>query len=89
MSSEPPRPALFDGTRWLHLTGITPALSADAAAATDRAIAELAARRRSDVSLDLNLRRRLWSDEAAAPVLRDLAARASTSSSAARTNSRS
>ena len=66
---------LLDGARWLHLTGITSALSADAAAAVSRT-AELARAAGMTVSLDLNLRRRLWSDEAAAPVLRDLAARA-------------
>jgi len=59
--------------RWLHLTGITPALSADAQAATERAI-ESATAAGLTISLDLNLRRRLWSDEAAAPVLRALAA---------------
>jgi len=64
----------FDGIRWLHLTGITPALSADARAATARAI-DLARAAGATVSLDLNLRRRLWPDEAAAPVLRALAAR--------------
>jgi 2-dehydro-3-deoxygluconokinase len=64
----------FEGARWLHLTGITPALSADARAAVDRAI-EHARDAGATVSLDLNLRRRLWSDEAAAPVLRDLARR--------------
>lgn len=64
---------LFDGARWLHLTGITPALSADARAATGRAI-ELARAAGLTISLDLNLRRRLWSDSAAAPVLREVAA---------------
>jgi 2-dehydro-3-deoxygluconokinase len=64
----------FEGARWLHLTGITPALSASARAATERAV-ELARAAGATVSLDLNLRRRLWSDEAAAPVLRALAAR--------------
>jgi 2-dehydro-3-deoxygluconokinase len=66
---------LFDGARWLHLTGITSALSADAQAAAARA-AERARAAGLTISLDLNLRRRLWSDETAAPVLRDLAARA-------------
>jgi 2-dehydro-3-deoxygluconokinase len=61
------------GPRWLHLTGITPALSADAHAATEQAI-ESATAAGLTISLDLNLRRRLWSDEAAAPVLRALAA---------------
>ena len=64
----------FDGARWLHLSGITPALSAGAAAAVDRAI-DLARTAGATISLDLNLRRRLWSDEAAAPVLRALAGR--------------
>jgi len=58
---------------WLHLTGITPALSADAHAAAERAI-ESATAAGLTISLDLNLRRRLWSDDAAAPVLRALAA---------------
>jgi 2-dehydro-3-deoxygluconokinase len=65
----------LDDARWLHLTGITPALSADAHAATAHA-ADLARAAGLTISLDLNLRRRLWSDETAAPVLRDLAARA-------------
>lgn len=59
--------------RWLHLTGITPALSDSAQEATRTAI-ELARAARLTISLDLNLRRRLWSDEAAAPVLRELVA---------------
>jgi len=60
-------------SRWLHLTGITPALSEAAREATRRAI-EAGRAAGLTISLDLNLRRRLWSDEAAAPVLRDLAA---------------
>ena len=64
---------LLRDARWLHLTGITPALSEDARAATFRA-AELARAAGLTISLDLNLRRRLWSDEVAAPVLRELAA---------------
>lgn len=65
---------LFDGARWLHLTGITPALSAGSRAAAERA-AELARDGGMTISLDLNLRRRIWSDQAAAPVLRALGAR--------------
>ena len=60
-------------SRWLHLTGITPALSDGALEATTRAI-ESGRAAGATISLDLNLRRRLWSDEAAAPVLRGLAA---------------
>lgn len=64
---------LLEGGRWLHLTGITPGLSAEARAATERA-ATLARAAGLTISLDLNLRRKVWSDEAAAPVLRGLAA---------------
>lgn len=64
----------FDGARWLHLTGITPAISASAAAAVDAAIAEARARGLT-VSLDLNIRRRLWSEEAARVALSALVAR--------------
>jgi 2-dehydro-3-deoxygluconokinase len=63
------------GARWLHVTGITPALSDHAQAAVERAV-ELAAASGMTISLDLNLRRRLWPDDEAAPVLRTLAARA-------------
>jgi 2-dehydro-3-deoxygluconokinase len=59
--------------RWLHLTGITPALSEGALEATNRSI-ESGRAAGMTISLDLNLRRRLWTDEAAAPVLRTLAA---------------
>jgi 2-dehydro-3-deoxygluconokinase len=65
---------VFKGARWLHVTGITPALSPTARAAVERAIA-LARDARLTISLDLNMRRKLWSDAEAALVLRDLAAR--------------
>ncbi len=65
---------LFGNARWLHLSGITPALSDTAAAAVDRSI-ELAREHGLTISLDVNLRRRLWTDAVAAPVLRALAAR--------------
>jgi 2-dehydro-3-deoxygluconokinase len=63
---------IFDGARWLHVTGITPALSPTCRSAVDRAV-ELARARDLVVSLDVNLRRKLWSDAEAAPVLRALA----------------
>ncbi|MEZ4595998.1 MAG: PfkB family carbohydrate kinase [Chloroflexota bacterium] len=62
----------IEGARWLHLTGITPALSASAAAAVVRA-KELARGAGVRVSLDLNIRRRLWSEADAAVALRSLA----------------
>jgi 2-dehydro-3-deoxygluconokinase len=61
----------FQGARWLHLTGITPALSATARTATTMAL-EVGREAGLLISLDINLRRRLWSDEAAAPVMREL-----------------
>ena len=58
---------------WLHVTGITPALSVTAFAAVKLAI-ELArsADHRPTISLDANIRRKLWSEEEAAPILRSL-----------------
>lgn len=51
--------AAFDGADWLHITGITPALSQHAAEAAQVAVA--AARRRGlTVSCDLNFRKKLW-----------------------------
>jgi 2-dehydro-3-deoxygluconokinase len=58
--------------RWLHLTGITPALSACNRAAVKAAI-DLARDGGVSISLDVNLRRRLWSEREAAPVLDELA----------------
>ena len=63
---------LFASARWLHLTGITPALSETARAATVRA-AQLGRAAGLTISLDVNLRRRLWPDAEAGPVLRRLA----------------
>jgi 2-dehydro-3-deoxygluconokinase len=62
----------IERARWLHVTGITPALSPTAAAAVRRAV-ELARAAGLTISLDVNLRRKLWSDDVAGPVLRDLA----------------
>jgi 2-dehydro-3-deoxygluconokinase len=64
----------FRGTDWLHLTGITPAISASAAAAVSAAI-DLARAAGVRISLDLNIRRRLWSEAEAASALAALAAR--------------
>ncbi|MDI2132806.1 sugar kinase [Yinghuangia seranimata] len=60
------------GCRLLHVTGITPALSASARDAVDAAVAMSGGL----VSLDLNYRAALWPPEEAAPVLRGLVARA-------------
>jgi len=57
--------------RLLHVTGVTPALSSTAAEAVSRAVA-VAREAGVRVSLDVNHRDRLWSRDAAAPVLRAL-----------------
>jgi 2-dehydro-3-deoxygluconokinase len=59
---------LFAGARWLHVTGITPALSASAAAAVDAAV-DRARVAGLSISLDLNIRRKLWPEARAATVL--------------------
>ena len=60
----------------VHLTGITPALSASARR-TVFAAAEVARDAGVPVSFDVNFRSKLWSAHEAGPVLRDLASRAS------------
>lgn len=62
----------FEGARWLHLTGITAAISTSAREALIRA-RDLASVRGLTISLDVNLRRRLWSDDVAGPALRAIA----------------
>ncbi len=63
--------------RLLHVTGITPALSRSALAATETAIA-VAKQHGRYVVLDPNLRTRLWSPAEAGPVLQRLASQADT-----------
>jgi 2-dehydro-3-deoxygluconokinase len=62
-------------TRWIHVTGITPALSESAAVLVDRVVGRIGHQAR--VSFDVNFRPALWPDAAtAARVLLPLAARA-------------
>jgi 2-dehydro-3-deoxygluconokinase len=56
---------------WFHCTGITPALGAKAAASTREAL-EAAKARGVRVSMDLNYRRKLWSEAEAQRVMRPL-----------------
>lgn len=51
--------SMLDGVTWLHLSGITPSLSRNAAEA-NQALAEAAASRGIRISLDLNFRKKLW-----------------------------
>lgn len=59
-------------SRWLHTTGITCAISTSAAA-TAAAGLELARQRGIKKSFDLNIRRKLWSEDQAQKVLEPLA----------------
>lgn len=61
--------------RILHVSGITPAISASAAAAIERAV-DVARHASLRVSVDLNYRRRLWGDRDPVPVLTRLLANA-------------
>jgi 2-dehydro-3-deoxygluconokinase len=62
---------IFSGKHWFHVTGITPALADSVAEITKEACA--AARKHGlMVSLDLNFRRKLWSQEKARQVLTGL-----------------
>lgn len=60
----------------LHLTGVTPALSASCRELVERALATPPSRRPYAVGFDVNHRPALWPDGAAAEVLLDLADRA-------------
>jgi 2-dehydro-3-deoxygluconokinase len=62
---------LADTPRILHVTGITPALSASAAEAVTAAV-RLARAAGTLVSVDVNYRSRLWAAEQARPVLSEL-----------------
>jgi 2-dehydro-3-deoxygluconokinase len=63
--------AALTGADWLHVTGITPALGERGAACTAAAMA--AARRAgARVSVDLNFRRKLWTEAQAQTVMRRL-----------------
>ncbi|MPY56936.1 sugar kinase [Streptomyces spongiae] len=66
-------PALASGPRLLHLTGITPALSASAA---ETALAAVTAAGAADITvcLDVNYRSRLWTSDRARTALRPLLA---------------
>eukprot|EP00927_Polykrikos_kofoidii_P062444 TRINITY_DN5725_c0_g1_i1.p1 TRINITY_DN5725_c0_g1~~TRINITY_DN5725_c0_g1_i1.p1 ORF type:complete len:374 (+),score=62.73 TRINITY_DN5725_c0_g1_i1:88-1209(+) len=58
--------AIFEGAQWLHLSGITPALS-ECAANVTRAAAEKAKAAGCQVSIDLNFRGKLWKWEKGTP----------------------
>jgi len=59
---------VFNGAKWFHVTGISPALSATAAAATLEAV-QAARANGLTVSCDLNYRKKLWTREQAQQVM--------------------
>ena len=62
---------IFDGVKWFHFTGITPALSDSMAKITLQAL-KVAKERNITVSCDLNFRKKLWSKEKAGQVMSEL-----------------
>ena len=61
----------LEGAEWFHMTGITPALSPSAAAASKEAL-EAAKVAGCTVSMDLNFRKKLWTSEQAQSVMSGL-----------------
>jgi 2-dehydro-3-deoxygluconokinase len=62
---------VMNGAAWFHVTGITPALGERASAATKTAIAA-AKRAGARISVDLNYRRKLWTEAQAQATMRPL-----------------
>ena len=63
--------AVMAGAAWFHVTGITPALGELATAATKAAV-DAARRAGAKVSVDLNYRKKLWTEAQAQAVMRPL-----------------
>lgn len=63
--------AIMEGADWFHWSGITPALSDNAAELT-RLACEAAKRHGVTISVDLNYRKKLWTPEKARSVMRPL-----------------
>jgi len=62
---------VFEGAAWFHVTGITPALGASAAACAREAV-EAAKAAGVRVSVDLNYRKKLWTEAQAQATMRPL-----------------
>jgi len=63
--------AIFEGADWFHFTGITPAVSDEAAIVTQAAL-KAAKAKGITVSVDLNFRKKLWSSEKAQRIMTKL-----------------
>ena len=64
-------PAIFSSAAWFHTTGITPALGDHAAACTAESL-QAARAAGARVSVDLNFRKKLWSEAKAQKTMRPL-----------------
>ena len=64
-------PAVFKGADWYHVTGITPALGANGTESTRRSIAAARAAG-AKISVDLNYRKKLWTEAQAQAVMKPL-----------------
>ena len=63
--------AIMEGAQWFHWSGITPAISDNAAELT-RLACEAAKRHGVTVSVDLNFRKKLWTSEKAQSIMKPL-----------------
>jgi 2-dehydro-3-deoxygluconokinase len=59
---------ILEGAGWLHVSGITPAISQEAANMTEQAL-KIARSNGITTSFDLNIRKKMWTSEQAAPVI--------------------
>ena len=64
-------PAVFKGAAWFHVTGITPALGERGVACT-RAAIDAAKAAGARVSIDLNFRKKLWTEAQAQAVMKGM-----------------
>lgn len=62
---------ILEGADWFHVSGITPAISKEAAALTEQAL-KIARLKGITTSFDLNIRKKMWSTEDAATIIPSL-----------------
>ena len=62
---------ILHGADWFHVSGITPAISSEAAAMTETAL-KIAKSKGITTSFDLNIRKKMWNVEQAEPVISSL-----------------
>ena len=62
---------IFDGADWFHISGVTPAISEKGAILTEKAL-QFAKSKGITTSFDVNYRKKLWSQEKATEVIKNL-----------------